>query len=74
MEKTGAKGFSLGKTLVFTGLLLLFSAAGLYFYNQWIDYQAGQMSEKAVTALIEKIRNNQLTIVEVPDKLPEQKK
>ena len=49
------------------GLLLLMAAAGLYGYNAWIDYRAGQQSDVAVSTLVEEIQKNEVTIVEVDD-------
>jgi len=48
------------------GLVLLIGAAGLYGYNQWVDYQAGQESETAVVTLVEEIQNSQVEIIEMP--------
>lgn len=52
------------------GLILILGAAGLYGYNQWIDYQAGQQSEAAVITLVDEIQNQEVAIVEVEDQGP----
>ena len=67
MEKEKKRGFSFGKGLMTLGLILLLGAAGLYGYNEWIDYQAGQQSEEAVITLVEEIQKNEVAIVEVED-------
>jgi sortase A len=66
------KKLSFGKVLMLLGLLLLLGAGGLYGYNQWIDYQAGQESETAVITLVEEIQSQQVEIVEVPNPKEEQ--
>ena len=66
MEKK-KKGFTPGKTMMLLGLLLLVAAAGLYGYNEWIDYRAGQQSDAAVSTLVDEIQKNEVTIVEVED-------
>ena len=62
MEKK--KRFTFGKGLITLGLILILGAAGLYGYNQWIDYKAGQQSEAAVITLVEEIQNQEVVIVE----------
>lgn len=64
MEQTKKKGMSFGKVLMLLGVMLLMGAGGLYGYNQWIDYQAGQKSDAAVNVLVEEIQNNNVEIVE----------
>lgn len=64
MEQTKKKGMSFGKVLMLLGVMLLMGAGGLYGYNQWIDYQAGQKSDAAVNVLVEEIQNNSVEIVE----------
>lgn len=64
MEQTKKKGMSFGKVLMLLGVMLLMGAGGLYGYNQWIDYQAGQKSDAAVNVLVEEIQNNNIEIVE----------
>lgn len=61
------KGLSFGKSLMILGLMLIMGAAGLYGYNLYIDYQAGQLSEAAVITLVEEIQKNEVAIVEVED-------
>jgi len=56
---------SFGKVLMLLGVVLLLGAAGLYGYNQWIDYRAGQESEAAVITLVEEIQTQQVEILEV---------
>lgn len=68
MEKK--KRFTFGKGLMLLGLILILGAAGLYGYNQWIDYQAGQQSEAAVITLVDEIQNQEVAIVEVEDQGP----
>ena len=51
MEKKTNKKVSFGKILMVLGAVLLLGAAGLYGYNEWIDYQAGQKSDAAVNVL-----------------------
>ena len=70
MKRTKKKGWSFGKGLILLGVVLLMGAAGLYGYNQWIDYQAGQKSDAAVITLVEEIQRNEVSIVEVPDEGP----
>ena len=67
MEKAKKKGLSLGKSLMILGLMLILGSAGLYGYNLYIDYQAGQKSEAAVITLVEEIQKNEVAIVEVED-------
>lgn len=67
MERNKKKRFTRGKALMLSGIVLLLGAGGLYGYNQWIDYQAGQESEEAVITLVEEIQNNDVVIVEVPE-------
>ena len=68
MEKEKKKGLSFGKSLVILGLMLIMGSAGLYGYNLYIDYQAGQKSEAAVITLVEEIQKSEVAIVEVEDK------
>lgn len=68
MEKK--KRFTFGKGLMLLGLILILGAAGLYGYNQWIDYRAGQQSEAAVITLVDEIQNQEVAIVEVEDQGP----
>ena len=63
---------SFGKVLMLLGALLILGAVGLYGYNQWIDYRAGQESEAAVVTLVEEIQNHEVAIVEVPDEAAKQ--
>ena len=67
MERNKKKRFTRGKALMLSGIVLLLGAGGLYGYNQWMDYQAGQESEEAVITLVEEIQNNDVVIVEVPE-------
>ena len=67
MEKAKKEGLSFGKGLIILGLMLIMGAAGLYGYNLYIDYQAGQKSEAAVITLVEEIQKNEVAIVEVED-------
>ena len=67
MERNKKKRFTRGKALMLSGIVLLLGARGLYGYNQWMDYQAGQESEEAVITLVEEIQNNDVVIVEVPE-------
>lgn len=67
MKNNKRTAFSFGKTLMLLGLLLLIGAAGLYGYNQWVDHQAGQESEAAVTTLLEELQNRDVNIVEVEE-------
>lgn len=69
MEKANKK-ISFGKVLVTLGVVLLLGAAGLYGYNEWIDYQAGQKSDAAAISLVEGIQNQDVPLVEVQDKGP----
>lgn len=64
MDHPKKKGMSFGKVLMLLGVVLLMGAGGLYGYNQWIDYQAGQKSDAAVNVLVEEIQNNNVEIVE----------
>ena len=64
MDHPKKKGMSFGKVLMLLGVVLLMGAGGLYSYNQWIDYQAGQKSDAAVNVLVEEIQNNNVEIVE----------
>lgn len=65
MEQTKKKGLSFGRVLMLLGVVLILGAAGLYSYNQWIDYRAGQESEAAVVTLVEEIQTQQVEILEV---------
>ena len=58
---------SIGKGLMLLGVILLLGAAGLYGYNQWVDYQAGQKSDAAALSLVEGIQSNDVPIVEMQD-------
>jgi len=61
-RKKGGSPF--GKLLMASGLVLVLGAAGLYGYNQYVDYQAGQASERAATVLVEEITAGQVAIQE----------
>ena len=66
MAQKKEKRLSAGRVLVLLGvLLLLLGAAGLYGYNQWVDYQAGVESETAVLTLVEEIQSREVVIQEV---------
>ena len=65
MKKVKKSKLSFGKVLMLLGLLLLVGAAGLYGYNEWIDYRAGQESDAAVSVLVDEIQNHEVAIVEV---------
>ena len=67
MAKTKKEGMSIGKGLMLLGVILLLGAAGLYGYNQWVDYQAGQKSDAAALSLVEGIQSNDVPIVEMQD-------
>ena len=67
MAKTKKQGMSIGKGLMILGVILLLGAAGLYGYNQWVDYQAGQKSDAAALSLVEGIQSNDVPIVEMQD-------
>ena len=64
MAQKKEKRLSAGRVLVLLGVLLL-GAAGLYGYNQWVDYQAGVESETAVLTLVEEIQSREVVIQEV---------
>ena len=66
MAQAREKRLSAGRVLVLLGVLLLMGAAGLYGYNQWVDYQAGVESEAAVLTLVEEIQSREVVIQEVP--------
>lgn len=66
MAQKKEKRLSAGRVLVLLGVLLLLGAAGLYGYNQWVDYQAGVESEAAVLTLVEEIQSREVVIQEVP--------
>ena len=66
MAQKKEKRLSAGRVLVLLGVLLLLGAAGLYGYNQWVDYQAGVESETAVLTLVEEIQSREVVIQEVP--------
>ena len=66
MAQAREKRLSAGRVLVLLGVLLLLGAAGLYGYNQWVDYQAGVESETAVLTLVEEIQSREVVIQEVP--------
>jgi len=70
MKQAEKKRLSAGKVLVALGVVLMLGAAGLYGYNQWVDYRAGQESEAAVITLVEEIQSNEVAIVEVEDQGP----
>lgn len=53
-----------GKHLMALGLVLMLGAAGLYGYNQYVDYRAGQASEQAAMDLVEEITAQQVVIQE----------
>ena len=65
MAQKKEKRLSAGRVLVLLGVLLLLGAAGLYGYNQWVDYQAGVESETAVLTLVEEIQSREVVIQEV---------
>ena len=65
MAQKKEKRLSAGRVLVLLGVLLLLGAAGLYGYNQWVDYQAGVESEAAVLTLVEEIQSREVVIQEV---------
>lgn len=65
MAQAREKRLSAGRVLVLLGVLLLLGAAGLYGYNQWVDYQAGVESETAVLTLVEEIQSREVVIQEV---------
>lgn len=65
MAQKKEKRLSAGRVLVLLGVLLLMGAAGLYGYNQWVDYQAGVESETAVLTLVEEIQSREVVIQEV---------
>lgn len=65
MAQAKEKRLSAGRVLVLLGVLLLLGAAGLYGYNQWVDYQAGVESETAVLTLVEEIQSREVVIQEV---------
>ena len=67
MGRRETKRISFGKVLIVLGLLLLAGAGGLYGYNQWVDYRAGQESDQAVITLVEEIQSSQVEILEVPE-------
>lgn len=66
MAQAREKRLSAERVLVLLGVLLLLGAAGLYGYNQWVDYQAGVESETAVLTLVEEIQSREVVIQEVP--------
>ena len=65
MAQKKEERLSAGRVLVLLGVLLLLGAAGLYGYNQWVDYQAGVESETAVLTLVEEIQSREVVIQEV---------
>ena len=60
------KGLSIGKILMLLGVVLLLCAAGLYGYNQWVNYTTGQESDAAAVTLVEEIQSSAVEIMEVP--------
>ena len=66
MKRREKKRLSVGKKLIGLGLVLLVCAGGLFGYNQWLDYRAGQESEQAVMTLVDEIQSSQVVIREVP--------
>lgn len=65
--------FSLGRTLVGLGVLMLLGAAGLYGYNACLDMQAGDASVHTAQVLVEEIQQNMETQPETrePEAEPE---
>ena len=55
-------GSPVGKLLMVLGLALVLGAGGLYGYNQYVDYQAGQASENAAMELVQEITTQQVSI------------
>jgi len=63
-KKKGGSPF--GKLLMILGLVLVLGAGGLFGYNQYIDYQAGQASENAAMELVQEITEQKVEIKEKP--------
>lgn len=63
-EKKGRS--PVGKLLMVLGLALVLGAGGLYGYNQYVDYQAGQASENAAMELVQEITAQRVEIKDKP--------
>jgi len=63
-KKKGGSPF--GKMLMVLGVVLVLGAGGLYGYNQYVDYQAGQASENAAMELVQEIAAQKVEIKDKP--------